>query len=205
MAEEKKKLNVRQVAMVSLASVVSMGVGSLAGIKGTYIGTGVGTAISGVLAFFFEKASLKARDDLRRKAKFFKPDDEDATSMFPAIKVKRSQRPWMLAAIGVGMALISGGITFGIFGLVKGTTGTTLGNYTPVRAPRIVRTVTETPVSTFTPESPESSPPFSSASYRPTLTPSPSLSPSRSPSPSSAAPSPSAIPDASPSPTSVTP
>ena len=146
---EKKKLNFLQLLAVSGASVASMCIGSIFGIRGTYIGTGTGTLISGVLAFFFEKMSLKAKDDLRRKAKFFKPEDEDATSMFPAIKVKRSQRPWMLAGLGAGMAVLSAGIALGIFGVIRGTTGTTLGDYTPPR-PQPVRTVTETPTAIVT-------------------------------------------------------
>ena len=194
--EKKKKLNLLQLLAVSGASVASMCIGSLLGIRGTYIGTGVGTLISGVLAFIFEKSSLKARDKVRRQTAFLKPDDEDATSMFPAIKVRRSQRPWLLAGAAVLMALVSAGIALGIFGVVKAS-GTTLGNYTPVApvsapAVTVTPTVTSSETDTFTPSASATAP------ASPTVTPTVTRTITATPSPDA---SPDAQADSTPSPT----
>lgn len=191
--EKKKKLNVLQLIAVSFAAVASMFIGSAFGIKGTYAGAGVGTMLSGVIAFLFEKASVRAHDRIRKQQWFLKPDDEDATSMFPAIKVKRSQRPWLLTALAAGVALLSAGAAFGILGIAKAATGTTLGNYSPASrtvSPAVTKTVTDTPTPSFT----ESEPAFSSAPSSST----PSPSPSKSSTTPSASPSPSPSPDASP-------
>ena len=192
MTEEKKekKLNVLQLTAVSLASVGAMCFGSIFGIKGTYIGTGVGTLISGILAYIFEKMSIKTKDRIRSQNWFFHSEDEDATSMFPAIKVKRSQRPWLLTALAMGMALVSAGIAFGVLGIVKATAGTTLGDYsTPRRtqtapAVTVTPTVTSSPEDTFTPSESfsESSSPIVTPTDTITVTATPSVSPDASPS-----------------------
>ena len=187
--EKKKKLNVLQLIAVSFAAVASMFIGSAFGIKGTYAGAGVGTMLSGVIAFLFEKASVRAHDRIRKQQWFLKPDDEDATSMFPAIKVKRSQRPWLLTALAAGMALLSAAASFGILGIAKAATGTTLGNYSPVRPvvhPAATKTVTDTPTPSFTESEPVSTtePPSPTPSVRTTTvtaSPSPSASPDASP------------------------
>ena len=195
MTEEKKekKLNVLQLTAVSLASVGAMCFGSIFGIRGTYIGTGVGTLISGILAYIFEKMSIKTKDRIRSQNWFFHSEDEDATSMFPAIKVKRSQRPWLLTALAMGMALVSAGIAFGVFGIVKATAGTTLGDYsTPPKrtqtapAVTVTPTVTSSPEDTFTPSESfsESSSPIVTPTDTITVTATPSASPDSSPSPS---------------------
>jgi hypothetical protein len=171
---EKKKLNVVQLIAVSFASVASMCIGSAFGIRGTYIGTGIGTLISGVIAFVIEKFSLRTHDKIRQQVSHLTASDEDATSMFPAIKVKRSQRPWLLTGIAAGMALISAAIALGIFGIVRGATGTTLGNYTPER-PQVVPTVTETPTDIVTPTFTESPPESFSAPSEAPFTPTPTV------------------------------
>jgi hypothetical protein len=198
--DEKKKISPLTLIAGAGGSVTSMLAGSAFGIEGTVIGAAAGSVISGVAVILYERAVLRAKDKLR---KHLKPSDEDATSLIPAIRVRRSQRKWLLAAAGALMTVISAAAAFGLLGIVRGASGTTPGNDTPLITPQRTESrpaVTVTPAVTITPAvvtvpSPSfSEPPRALPSLSPhhTASASPSLSPSP-PSPSPA-PSPSLVP-----------
>jgi len=187
---EKKKLNPFNLIAGAGASILSMLAGSLFGIKGTIIGVGAGSLVSGTSVVLLENAAMKTHDKIKNA---FGPD-LDSTSLMPALKVRRKHRPWLLGLAGVVVMLVSAAASFGLLGIIKGATGTTLGNYGPVVAPAV--TVTPT-VTSSAPVTFSAAPSFSAS-------PSPSLSLSESPSPT-ATPSPSLSPAGSPAAPSLSP
>jgi hypothetical protein len=172
--DEKKKVSPVTLIATAAASVTSMLAGSLFGMAGTWTGVAAGSIVSGSFAIWYENAALKAKDRVRRK---LTPSDEDATSLFPKVKVKRKHRPWLLAATGLGMMLASAAVAVGVFGIARAALGQVAGNYGPVIAPTV--TVTP-PVSSPTPAGENPSPSIlspSGASPDPSPDPSPDMTP----------------------------
>lgn len=190
-SQERKKISpVTLVAGIG-ASILSAFVGSKFGIRGTYIGTAIGTLVSGTTVVWIENAAMKTNDKIKGA---FSPDELDSTSLIPAVKVRRSQRKWLLAGAGLVMALITAAGTFGVLGIIRGATGKTLGQDSPARpqpVPVVTQTVLQTipPSPTFIPSATASQSPTPTSSPSPSLTPSKlasrSATPSSSPSPSS--------------------
>jgi hypothetical protein len=194
MAEEKKKINPISLIAGAAASVFSALAGSFFGVKGTIIGIALGSVISGTVIVLIENAALRARDKLRRT---LKPTDMDSTSLLPAFKVRRSQRPWLLAVAGFAAFLMSALLGLGVVAGVKEITRVPEVGHPVVRV-----TVTET-VSPVSSPVPVPAVPTVTVSVSPVPArkrtvspPSPSVSPSLSPSPS---PSVTLIPVSSPS------
>ena len=165
MAEDRKKLNPFNLIAGVGASILAMFAGSFFGVKGTIIGVALGSLVSGTAVIWIENAALKAHDKIKGT---FAPTELDSTSLIPALKVKRSQRKWLLAVAGLVMFAVSAPGGYGALAVIKGTTGRTIGDYHRiVQAP----VVTETPtVTSSAPESYSPSPSFSE-SLTPTPTP----------------------------------
>lgn len=183
MAEEKKKkVSIPGLLAGSGAAIASMLIGSAFGLKGTIYGAAAGSAVYAVSAAFLENHLLKGKDRLKDT---FSPSDEDATSLIPLVKIKRSQRKPVLAVSAVIMFLVSAGAAYGVLGVVKGASGTTLGNYAPSEPQ-------PAPAETQAPDDTSPAPVFSSHSE--SFSAPRSHTPSPSPSPSTSSPSPSPVP-----------
>jgi len=193
---EKKKVNPFGLLGAAVASIASMLAGSTLGVKGTIIGAGLGAIVSGVVVVWTENAAVRAHEKVLR-LRHRGTEDEYSTRLIPALKVKKNKRPLMFAGMGIVVMLLSAGSAFGLLGIIRGTTGTTLGNYVP----QPVRTVVVTPTEIVTTVPPVIVSTSSSAPFSPA--PSLSVSPSPSPSPTPT-PSPDGIPSASPSGPSLT-
>lgn len=181
---EKKKVNPLGLIATGLASITSMLIGSvIKGFAGALIGTGILSAVSAIAVVLYENAAIRARERLKGRHK--RPgEDEISTRLFPAIKVKKSRRPYLLAVTGLLTAGVAAVAALGVLGLVKGFTGTTLGDYTPAPSPRVTVVIT-TPPATLLPTLTGSPVPLPSPvkTHSPSPSPSATLSPTPSPSP----------------------
>jgi hypothetical protein len=183
MVQDKKKVNPFGLLGAAAASIASMLAGSTLGVKGTIIGAGLGAVVSGVVVVWTENAAVKAHEKVTR-LRHRGTEDEFSTRLIPALKVKKNKRPLMFAGLGLMVMLLSAGSAFGLLGIVRGATGTTLGNYTSNNTPVVTPTVTVTPTEVITTVPPVVTSPSFSATPSPSPTPTPTPSPSPTPTPS---------------------
>ena len=177
---EKKKISPVTLVATAGGAVLSLLLRSFLGITGAVIGAAAGAVISGIAVVLIENAALRAQDRVRRT---FTPADEDATSLIPALKVKRKQRPILLAVLGLVVAMFSAAAAFGLIGIAKAA-GDNDQQHPVTRVTVTVRPPTPAPSISIVTVTPPGTPAADSPSPSPSHTPSPSLSPSASPPPS---------------------